>query len=102
MRFSTTYITPLHLYPSIRFEYIRKGEGSIYLPYEQEGGDWNPPFPSGVVEKTIDLRIGLEYVIQRNIHVQGEVGQMFQQNIAHVLDDDEDRFIFNLSLWIIY
>ena len=39
----------------------RRGEGRIDRPWEEEGGDPNHPFPSGVVETTKELRLTLEY-----------------------------------------
>jgi len=40
-------------YLSANFDYVRKGEGDLYLPFEEEGGDKSPPFPSGQVEKSV-------------------------------------------------
>lgn len=100
--FSTSYVNALHVHPCIRLAYTRKGEGSIDLPYEVEGGDWNPPFPSGIVEKTIDVRFGIEYTIGNRLYVCGDIGKIFQENTAHITGNDQNEVVFSASLWIVY
>jgi hypothetical protein len=39
----------------LRYMYLRHGEGTLDLPWEEEGGDPRPPFPSGKVETTNGL-----------------------------------------------
>jgi len=36
---------------TLGFNYIRKGEGDLFHPYEDTFGDKTPKFPSGIVEK---------------------------------------------------
>jgi hypothetical protein len=99
---SITYLNALPLNPQITLGYARKGEGSIFLPYEEEGGDWNPPFPSGVVQHTLDLRIGLDYAFKNNLYLHADIGQVRVQNAEHVASADRTDTVFSTSLWIVY
>jgi len=37
---------------NLNLDYVRKGEGDLFHPFEDEWGDKKPPFPSGIVEKS--------------------------------------------------
>lgn len=101
-RISISYTNVIPVNPMIDITYIRKGEGSIFLPYEEESGNWNPPFPSGVVEHTLDMRLGIYYAIKNNIHIYADIGQVRYQNYGHVTGDDRNDLVFSTSLWIVY
>lgn len=64
---------------SLSFNYVRNGEGDLYLPYEQEGGDVSPEFPSGTVEKSaggwLDFRHEFNY-----FEIRGRVGYRLIKN----------------------
>lgn len=95
------YMTVYGIYPSGEITYERKGEGSIFLPYEEEGGDWNPPFPSGVVEKTLTFRFGVGFVMGDLFHGRLSVGKQYSTNYGHAPDNDQSDILFNASLWIV-
>jgi len=99
---SISYINAIPLNPMVTIEYTRKGEGTIFLPYEEEGGDWNPSFPSGVVEHKLNMRLGVYYAIKNNIHVHTDIGQVRWHNFEHAADDDRNDLVFSASLWIVY
>ncbi len=99
--FSVKFMNKFGLYPRMEFNYTRKGEGSIFLPYEEEGGSWNPPFPSGVVEKKIEGKIGLDYIFRYNFYVKIDVGKRYWKNYDHIESDDRDDTIFSVALWAV-
>lgn len=88
--------------PSVTVNYARQGEGSIYLPYEIEGGDWDPPFPSGVVERTMNFTLSAEYSVQGIVFVKIGAGKEFTKDQDHVPGNDTDDVTLNASLWLVY
>jgi hypothetical protein len=97
-----SFVNQIHLHPCIGLEYMRKGEGSIFLPYEEEGGTWNPPFPSGVVEKKFHIRFGIEYTFKNNFYLQADIGRVSWTNYRNELGNDLSDTIFSAALWIVY
>lgn len=95
------YVNAYGIFPRLTFDYIRKGEGSIYVPFEDEGGTINPPFPSGVVEKTIRLELGVDYRFRRNIHMAVTIGRQYKDNADHITGNEIDNTIFDVSLCMI-
>jgi hypothetical protein len=51
------FITPVSSL-NLGFNYVRKGEGDLFHPYEDTFGDRTPEFPSGNVEKGAGMWIG--------------------------------------------
>ncbi len=53
----------LRQYAELELSYSRHGEGSIYAPWDEPWadveGDYDEPFPTGVVEKSINLAVRL-------------------------------------------
>ena len=45
----------------LQISYYRKGEGNLWTPYKQ-GENTDPPFPSGIVEKTFNVKLGFRYL----------------------------------------
>lgn len=101
LSFSVTYMNTSGLYPHLEMHYVRKGEGSIFLPYEEEGGPLNPPFPSGVVEKKFEITIGVNYQLKHNFYIQTNVGRQNWNNFNHVVNDDRGETIFTIGLWAV-
>ncbi len=97
IKFMNTY----GFYPHIAVDYIRKGEGSLHLPYEEEGGPLDPPFPSGVVEKQFDVTFGLDYLFKYNFHLEVDIGKRYWTNYSHISGDDRDDALFNIALWVV-
>lgn len=95
------YLNKYRLHPSLVITYTRKGEGTIFLPYEEEGGDWNPPFPSGVVEGTLTFNCGISFVLGATLHGSLQAGRRFRYNYDHIPENDQDDILFNTSLWLI-
>jgi hypothetical protein len=95
-------LTALGLNPGIKIEYVRQGEGEIFLPYETELGDPNPPFPSGVVQKTLTLKLNLSYQLKNNIYLQLEGGEGIIKNLDHQSGRGENRFLFNAGGWLVF
>jgi hypothetical protein len=99
--FSIKFMNQYGLYPGLYIKQVRKGEGSIYLPYTEEGGSLNPPFPSGVVEKKFDILVGLDYIFKYNFFIETHVGKRYWTNKGHISADDTDDFLFDISLWVV-
>jgi hypothetical protein len=99
--FSLKFMNRYSLNPSVTLQYVRKGEGSIFLPYEEEGGTWTPSFPSGTVEQTLDISCGLDYTVLYNFYIKAGFGKRFLYNYNHVSGDDKNEFLFNISVWAI-
>jgi hypothetical protein len=98
---SMSYVNTSPVWPSVSLTYTRKGEGSIYLPYEEEGGNWNPPFPSGIVEKKLELSIGARVLFLSRFVFRGEVGRTSWSNYQHTTGQEEEEIFFDLTLWAI-
>ena len=101
LSFNVKYLNAYGIFPHLSIDYIRKGEGSIFIPFEDEGGSINPPFPSGVVEKTLEIKLGVDYRFRRNLHLDMEIGRVQRDNVDHITGNDADNTIFDASLWII-
>lgn len=99
--FSVKFMNRYGLNPSVALEYSRKGEGSIFLPWEEEGGTWTPSFPSGVVERKLDITFGLDYTFRYNFYIEAGIGKRYWYNYSHVSGDDRDEFLLNVSLWAV-
>ncbi len=98
---SLKYINRLGIFPRVSLHYTRQGEGSIHIPYEDEGGSINPPFPSGTVERKLELRFGVDYTFRRYLHLKMDIGQQHLYNADHIAGNDMDDFILDLSCWLI-
>jgi hypothetical protein len=101
LTFTLKYVEWHGMSPHISVGYVRKGEGSIYVPYEIEGGPINPPFPSGEVERTFEMKIGTDYNLIRNFYLMVDIGKTYRYNTNHIADNDSDHFVFNLGIWAI-
>jgi hypothetical protein len=98
---SIKYMNEYNLYPSMAFEYVRKGQGSIFLPYEQEGGTWTPPFPSGIVEKKLEVDLGFDLILRYNFYCRAKLGKRYWKNFSHAPGNDNNETVFDISLWAI-
>lgn len=95
-------ITGIGLYPELRISYTRRGVGSIYLPYEVELGDPNPPFPSGVVEKTLETICVLRYQLQDHYRLTAAAGWSRMDNEGHVNGRSADHLTASIGVWAMY
>lgn len=98
---SIKFLNQYGLYPSLVLNYTRKGEGTIFLPFEEEGGTWTPPFPSGIVERKLDATLALDYTLRYNFYMKASIGKRFWHNYNHIVSDNRNDLILNLSLWVI-
>ncbi len=99
--FSLKFMNRFGIFPAVVLDYSRQGEGLIFLPYEQEGGDWAPPFPSGIVEKKLDIKLTIDYTLQVRYYLTVGLGRRYWSNYNHVTGDDRDETLVNLTLWAI-
>jgi hypothetical protein len=99
--FALKYVNAYGIFPHLSFNYSRKGEGSIYVPFEDEGGSINPPFPSGIVEKTLRVKLGVDYSFRRNLHIAVTIGRQYKDNADHITGNEIDNTIFDVALFMI-
>ena len=99
---SLKFLSRFGLNPKIVVHYTRKGEGSIFLPYEQEGGDWNPPFPSGVVQKSLDARLGLDYCLRNSYYLQADIGRQLVTDVNHQNGNNKTETLFRINVWAVF
>jgi len=101
LAFTLKYVNRFGLFPRVSVDYIRKGEGSIYVSYREEGGPTNPPFPSGTVDKTLSMKLGFDYDFLRKSYFTVEVGKIYRYNADHIPGNDTDDFVVDLGFWAI-
>lgn len=101
LRASITFFNVYDVHPYLTFSHVRKGEGSIFVPYEDEGGPTNPPFPSGIVEKKLEFSVGVKYTFRNLLHCAGDIGRRNIDNYRHVDGDNRDDTFFSIGLWTI-
>jgi len=93
------------LWCRLQYEHTRKGEGSIYTPWDAPWMEYSidqgysEPFPTGVVEKRDHLRLQFQY--QPNLHwgIQGEVVSSQYHNYQHVKGADESKVQWRIGVW---
>jgi len=80
------------LQSSISLSYGRQGEGRIDAPWTQpwveSNGDYAEPFPTGVVEKTATVSLGLKGLVVGRAYVDFEAGVDWVRNRAHISGDN--------------
>jgi len=99
---SVKYMNTYGLYPSLSINHTRKGEGDVFLPYEKEFGPLNPPFPSGIVEKKLEIVFGLDYLFRYNFGIDAHVGRRYLRNFNHTANNNKDETFFTIRLWAIF
>ena len=101
LSFALRYENKYGVRPHITVDYVRKGEGSVTVPYEEEGGPINPPFPSGIVERTLKIACGVDYTYKTRFYIKSKIGMLYEYNAGHIIDNDRDEMLFDVGLWII-
>ncbi len=70
---------------------LRQGEGRVTAewtaPWFDVEGDYSEPFPTGVVERTAALSVGLHGFVDRRLFVDLEGGMRFTRNHRHIDGD---------------
>jgi hypothetical protein len=97
---SARALTTRNIYPYVSIDYSRKGEGSLYVPYETELGPANPPFPSGIVQKDLVLMIGICYIHRSMFFFSAEAGRKTIKNNGNVQGADASDTLVRLALSI--
>lgn len=102
LSFVVRFFNNTRIFPKMAFEFIRQGEGNIYLPYEVERGPAYPEFPSGIVEKKISILPGIEFYIHPRLFFNIEAGKKYIFNFAHIRDSNKNENIINLWFWLLF
>jgi hypothetical protein len=80
------------LQSNLMFSYYRQGEGHIDTPWTEPWvefeGDYSEPFPTGVVEKTATVTLGLKGFLFNRAFVDLQAGVDWKRNQEHVTDND--------------
>ena len=80
------------LQSSISLSYGRQGEGRIDAPWTQpwveSESDYAEPFPTGVVEKTATVSLGLKGFVMGHAFVDFEAGVDWMRNREHLAGDN--------------
>jgi hypothetical protein len=87
----TCYLSPASTV-NLNFNYVRKGEGDLYHPYEETGGDKTPPFPSGIAEKSTGGWIDWHHEFKRLL-IRGRLGYRFIENRLNQPGDFDSYFM---------
>lgn len=98
LTFTGNAFTSGGIIPELIVSYTRRGEGSIFVPYEEELGDPNPPFPSGVVEKTLLGRAGARWPVKGHYHLAFHAGWQSVQNENHLQGRSVSQPVFDLNI----
>ncbi len=96
------YFTDCFIHPSLSIDLVRKGEGSLFLPYEEEGGTWQPPFPSGNVEEQLKVFAGTDINAFRTFFLRSEIGIQWTDNLDHYPGLDRSELIFAAKVWLFF
>jgi predicted porin len=75
----------------------RIGEGRDVQPFEP-GDDENPPFPSGVVDKTLGVNVGAQYEFAGDSWVAVTYAHALATNRGNVAGDDPVTDAFRLEI----
>jgi len=77
---------------SLRFSYYRQGEGRIDAPWTapwiEFEGDYSEPFPSGIVQRTATLAVGLRGFVTGFVFADLEAGVEWMRNRTHIAGDN--------------
>ncbi len=92
-----TYFRNANIVLSLSGLIIRKGEGTISLPYETEGGSMTPVFPSGTVEKTIKGGAAFTYRFGDFIETKINIEYNDISNKNNIAGDDDSHFGFSIE-----
>lgn len=93
------FLNKTKIFPKMKFEFTRKGQGSLFLPYEIERGPAYPEFPSGIVEETITILPGIEFDIYPRLFLNVEAGKKYIHNFEHIRNSEKNENIINLWVW---
>jgi len=96
INYRTRYGFNVEFSPSLR----RKGEGKIDLPYEIENGDISPPFPSGTVETSKDISLGLEYFPSLSLRIKINFNRLWIDNEDNVRDRNKSKNVINITMQV--
>lgn len=102
LTFNLKYLNSTGIIPNLKFNYTRKGEGSIFLPYEIERGPAYPEFPSGIVEKQFFILPGIEFYFNPKFYLGIAGGRKFYKNFEHNSGDNREENLFNARFWILF
>ena len=87
------------------YSYTRKGEGSIYTPFDTPWFDYtveqgySEPFPTGVVEKRSDVSFKIQYLSNVHWGFNGEIHFLNKNNAGHVQGTAENDVLWKVGVW---
>ncbi|MEO0226395.1 MAG: hypothetical protein ABIL05_05535, partial [candidate division WOR-3 bacterium] len=78
--------------PSLR----RKGIGKIEIPFEVEDGSPKPKFPSGTVETSKEILLGLEYLPSLSLRVKVNLSRIWVENEGNIKDRNVNKNVIKI------
>lgn len=89
---------------SVTTEYQRNGEGSIFAewtePWNEIDGDYDEPFPTGIVEKKLSLTGSVEGFVNNYIYLKLNGGLESIDNLNNQALVDDDFYFINITFSI--
>ncbi|MCP4583966.1 MAG: capsule assembly Wzi family protein [candidate division Zixibacteria bacterium] len=82
---------------SANFDYVRKGEGNLQMPWEDEQGNKKPPFPSGTVEKSTGAWFDFHHEFSRFVF-RARAGYRQIENRHNNLPEDFNNYFAHLVM----
>lgn len=92
-----TYFRNANMIISLSGLIIRKGEGTISLPYETEGGTMTPVFPSGTIESTVKASASFTYRLGDFIETGINMEYSDITNKNNIAGNDSSHFGFSIE-----
>ncbi len=100
---SDGWTAELSVYPrrdvtlSFNLLHQRAGEGNDFRPWVRPMDSF-PPFPSGVVERTLRLGVSAWWELPRGSGILAEVSRTFVDNLDHIRGHDDNGTAFRLAV----
>ena len=93
------------LFFNLSWSQIRKGEGSLYTPWDEPWMDYtveegySEPFPTGIVEKRREISFKARYLPSIHWGLEGDVLFQHRNNADHVKGVTEEDVSWRLGVW---
>ncbi len=92
LNYRTRYGLNFEVIPSLR----RKGIGKIEIPFEVEDGSPKPKFPSGTVETSKEILLGLEYLPSLSLRVKVNLSRIWVENEGNIKDRNVNKNVIKI------
>ena len=100
---SQLFLGSLNFY--LQYSQTRKGEGSLYTPWDEPWMDntveegYSEPFPTVVVEKRKALSVSIRYFPSIHWGLEADYRYCRRQNANHITGDSREDVSWRIGLW---